>query len=211
MSGAPTDPPSPFAGTGDRLVPVPPGRIAAVVTYLECRAAPAAAPPELPAGWRLGGLPEPALDAYRRLFRRVGEPWLWYSRLRLDDAALRRILDDPAVELRVLTVDGRAEGLFELDRRAPPDVEIAFFGVTAPLIGRGAGRFLMAHALAAAWTGGTERVWVHTCTLDHPRALGFYCKMGFRPYAQAVEVTDDPRRGGPLPPDAAPHVPLLGD
>lgn len=196
-------------GGVDRLEALPPGRIASVVTYLDSRTPPAEPVPAAPAGWTLDHLPRPASDRYRHLFRRIGEPWLWYSRLRLDEAALRRILDDPAVEVRVLQIDGRDEGLVELDRRSPPDVELAFFGVAPSLIGRGAGRFLMGHALAAAWTGGTERVWVHTCTLDHPGALGFYRKMGFRPYARAVEVTDDPRCDGLLAPDAAPHAPFL--
>ena len=54
-----------------------------------------------------------------------------------------------------------------------------------------------------------ERFWVHTCTFDHPNALGFYQKAGFKPYAFMVEVADDPRFTGHLPRDAAPHIPLI--
>ncbi len=202
---------SALAGPGDRLIPLPAGRIASVVTYLEMRTPPTDPPLAAPPGWTLTPAPRPETAFYRDLFRRVGGPWLWYSRLCLDDGGLRRILDDPAVEVQVLRVGGRAEGFFELDRRSPPDVELAFFGVAPALIGRGAGRLLMSNALASAWRGGTDRVWVHTCTLDHPAALGFYCKSGFRPYAGAVEVSDDPRATGVLGADVAPQVPRFGD
>jgi hypothetical protein len=53
-------------------------------------------------------------------------------------------------------------------------------------------------------------VWVHTCTLDHPAALGFYIKSGFTPFHRAIETFADPRLDGTLPVDAAPHVPSLG-
>ncbi|MBM3929314.1 MAG: GNAT family N-acetyltransferase, partial [Sphingomonadales bacterium] len=53
------------------------------------------------------------------------------------------------------------------------------------------------------------RVWVHTCTLDHPKALGFYRASGFAPYKRTVETFHDPRATGILPVDTAPHVPYL--
>ena len=68
---------------------------------------------------------------------------------------------------------------------------------------------MMAHALREAWSGGTRRVWLHTCTLDDPRALGFYLTMDFRPYARGIEISNDPRLQGLLPETAAPHVPLI--
>ncbi|HEY1447300.1 MAG TPA: hypothetical protein VGF33_02075, partial [Caulobacteraceae bacterium] len=60
-----------------------------------------------------------------------------------------------------------------------------------------------------AWSRPIRRLWVHTCTFDHPSALGFYVRSGFAPYAFMVEVLPDPRLTGQLPPDAAPHVPLI--
>jgi GNAT superfamily N-acetyltransferase len=81
--------------------------------------------------------------------------------------------------------------------------------LTADLLGRGAGRHLMEHSLAAAWDSAPERVWVHTCTLDHPRALSFYLKAGFSPYKRAIEIADDPRLTGELPSTVAPHIPLI--
>jgi len=151
--------------------------------------------------------PEPGW--YRELYGRIGRDWLWSSRLAMPDGELAAILEDPAVEAWVPARDGRDEGLLELDRRAPAKVELAFFGLTPALVGGGAGRWLMDRAIELAWQPGVRRFWVHTCSLDHPGALGFYVRSGFTPYAQAVEVADDPRLTGVLPRDAAPAVPLI--
>lgn len=191
------------------LEPVPLGQLAAIVTSLEMRARPRPAP--LPGSpLRLVRWRRPAADAYRTLFRRVGAPWLWFSRLVIDDAALDAIIGDPAVE--VFAVADRAGievGLLELDFRVAHACEIGFFGFVPELAGQGHGRWLMAHALALGWRPGVERMWVHTCTLDHPGALGFYRKAGFTPFARAVETFADPRLAGVLPRDAAPHIPLI--
>ena len=56
---------------------------------------------------------------------------------------------------------------------------------------------------------GARRVWLHTCTLDHPSALGFYRAQGFVPFARAIETFADPRLLGLMPREAAPQIPLL--
>jgi len=76
--------------------------------------------------------------------------------------------------------------------------------------GLGLGAWLMAEALRLAWRDGVKRVHVHTCSLDHPAALGAYRRAGFIPYGRAIERFPDPRLLGILPPDCAPQVPLFG-
>ena len=100
-------------------------------------------------------------------------------------------------------------GILELDFRADGECELGYFGLVQELTAKGFGRWLMAQALALAWRKSVKRVWVHTCTLDHPRALGFYRAAGFVPYATAIETFADPRIAGLLPREAAPHVPLI--
>jgi GNAT superfamily N-acetyltransferase len=77
------------------------------------------------------------------------------------------------------------------------------------LIGRGAGGALLQHCSPLAWEHHPQRIWLHTCTSDHPGALSFYIKVGFVPYKRAIEVADDPRLSGELPRSAAPHIPVL--
>jgi GNAT superfamily N-acetyltransferase len=148
-------------------------------------------------------------ELVRDLYRRVGEEWLWFSRLRMSDADLAAIIHSPLVEVHALVQDGGDEGLLELDSRESGQCELAFFGVTAELIGSGAGRWLMNRALERAWSQSVSRVWVHTCTLDHPSALAFYQRSGFRPFRRQVEITDDPRLDGTVPRGAARHLPII--
>src|SRR5690606_31306105 len=83
------------------LTPVPAGEVAAVVTTLEMLAPPRPAPmPGAPL--RLIHWPAPDREKYRALFRRIGTPWLWFSRLVLADEALDSIIGDPAVEIRAV-------------------------------------------------------------------------------------------------------------
>jgi len=158
-----------------------------------------------------------APDRYRLLYRRIGAPWLWWSRLALDDAALAAVIHHPAVELYAVTDRARVEiGMLELDFREAGACEIAFFGFVPKATGQGFGKWLMRRALQRAWAGGdaasaVSRVWVHTCTLDDPRAVAFYRRQGFVPGARFVEVFRDPRAAGLLQADAAPLHPLIVD
>jgi GNAT superfamily N-acetyltransferase len=187
---------------------VPAGKIAAVVTSLEMfeRPAPRA---ERNLALALERVPDPELAWFRDLFRRVGENWIWFSRLAMSDAALAAIIHDRQVEVYVLRSGGTEAGLLELDFRAADECELSFFGLTQPFIGTGAGRFLMNRALERAWSRPIKRLWVHTCTFDHPDALAFYVRSGFRPFRLQIEHADDPRLSGVLPRTAAPHVPII--
>lgn len=190
--------------------PVLPGQLANVVTCLEMLAAPPQRPDSgFPAPYALVRSPSPDMAAYRALFRRIGERWLWYSRLVMPDAQLAAILANPAVEVFVLRAEGQDLGLLELDFRQMPDCELAFFGLAPEAIGGGLGRTLMNVALRRVWERPIRRLWVHTCNFDHPAALGFYIRSGFRPYAYQIEVQPDPRLTGHLPRDAAPQVPII--
>jgi GNAT superfamily N-acetyltransferase len=190
--------------------PVPAGKIASVVTYLEMnerrssretRRTDSFAPPLL---WRA-----PEVDAYRALYRVIGQDWLWFSRLTMADDELRALLAEPRVRVYVLK-DGREDiGLLELDFREEGQCELAFLGLRKEAIGKGAGRFLMNFAIDRAWSEPIRRLWLHTCSFDHPEAVAFYRRSGFCPYAFMVEVVDDPRVLGLIPRAAAPQVPLL--
>lgn len=193
----------------DGFTTIEPGRIAAIVTTLEMRAAPSATVLADATQPKLRLVEQPALDWYRDLFRKIGEPWLWQSRLRLSDAALAQIVRHPDVELWAASADGEDVGLVELDFREMGACELSFFGLVTTWTGRGAGLYLMQHALARAWARPIGRFWLHTCTLDHPSALGFYIRSGFTPIKQQVEISPDPRLDGTLSPGAAPHVPII--
>lgn len=185
------------------------GELAAVVTYLEIRERPVVAVPDSPLTLKRVEVPQP--EHYRELFRLVGAPWLWFSRLIMDDAHLASIIQHPKVELyAVLDEAEREVGILELDFREPHECELAFIGLIPQLSGIGHGRWLLSEALQRAWRDEVRRVHVHTCSLDHPAALGAYRRAGFVPFKRAIERFPDPRLLGILPRDCAPQIPLLG-
>lgn len=184
--------------------------LATVVTFLEMHQAPAGEAGS-PTPLRLQRLERPDLDDYRRLFRRVGARWLWFSRLVMNDAALKAIIHDPSVEIYAVLDESDGEaGMLELDFRQPGECELSFVALVPELAGKGHGRWLLSEAFRLAWREGIERVHVHTCSLDHPAALSAYRRAGFTAYRRAIERFPDPRLIGVLPLDCAPQVPLLG-
>jgi GNAT superfamily N-acetyltransferase len=193
----------------DGYTDLPPGKIANIVTYLEMKAPPAAAPALDRPDLAFRRMTRPDIGWYKATIRAIGERWLWFSPLVMPEEELAALLHHPAMEIFALERAGETVGIAELNRRMPGAVEISFFGVADSEIGTGAARWLMGRALERAFGGGTRRVWLHTCTFDHPAAVPFYLKCGFRPYKFAIEVTDDPRLSGRLPEAAAPHVALI--
>jgi GNAT superfamily N-acetyltransferase len=186
-----------------------PGKLAAVVTYLEMRKPRETASHPTMSDFTIRRLEKPDLDWYRHLYREIGGPWLWFSRLRMTDDGLRAVLHNPNIDIFVLSHNGVDGGLLEFDRRKMPDIEILYFGVTPSLLGKGAGRALLEHCLPLEWAYRPNRIWLHTCTWDHPKALAFYIKAGFVPYKRGLEIADDPRLTGHISRDAAPDVPIL--
>ena len=127
----------------------------------------------------------------------------------MPDAELAAIIQSPLMEIYALAHQGRDEGLLELDFRESGQCEIGMFGVTAKLVGTGAGHWLMNRALDIAWSRPVDRVWLHTCSFDHPAALAFYQRSGFRPFRRQVEVVNDPRLDGTVSRDVGKHVPVI--
>lgn len=148
-------------------------------TYLEMRAPPGAASVPAPEGAHLERLERCPPDLYRQLYAEVGRQWSWFDRLWWSDEKLAAYLERPEVAIRVLHLNGAPAGYYELVSHADGSVEIGYFGLMPHAIGRGLGRWLLAQAIQEAWDAAPSRVWLHTCTLDHPAALPNYQKAGF--------------------------------
>jgi GNAT superfamily N-acetyltransferase len=126
----------------------------------------------------------PTLSYYRYLYDAVGRDWSWTSRKKLSDEALAAIIHDPLDEIHVLFVDGVPAGFVELDRRVEGEIEISQFGLVPEFIGHGLGRYFLQWSVDRAWSHAPRRLWLHTCTQDHPGALPNYLKAGFFTYKQ---------------------------
>lgn len=192
------------------LIPVKAGEVAAIVTRFEMTQRPKPAP-LLSSPLRLARWKEAEPEKYRILFRRVGEHWLWYSRLIVGDHELKATIHDPQVEVyAVLDPKGIEVGLLEMDFRDSSQCLLAFLGLVPQLTGQGLGQWLMTQALSLGWRNGVTKLAVQTCSLDDPRAQALYLKAGFAPVHRSVEIFPDPRLTGLLPASAAPHVPIVG-
>ena len=186
---------------------VPLGKVATVETDLEMHAK--IDPPDVaaPDGWQLNKIEQPDLEWYRGLIRLVGQDYLWWSRLAKSDEALAAEIHNPDVVIYALQNGDQDGGILVLDFRDPNKCEIMFFGVAPQLIGTRAARHMMSHAIKTGWSRPVKMLYLHTCTLDNPKAMSFYRRSGFVPMRQRVEIADDPRIAQILPPDAAPQIP----
>ena len=180
-----------------------------VVTHLEMRTRADTRPVPTPDGIELHPIENITADEYRDLYRRVGEDWLWFSRLNMSEIELSKIIDDPKVVFFTLMKNGVKHALLELDFRTAGECELVFFGLTKELISSGAGRYLMNHAIDVAWNHDITRFHVHTCTIDSPAALNFYIRSGFTAISRQVEVADDPRLSNGWDTSIAPHIPII--
>jgi ribosomal protein S18 acetylase RimI-like enzyme len=126
---------------------------------------------------RRADAPTPAL--YRELYRSVGADYRWRDRWDWNDGQIAAHLAQPGISLHVARTGDTLAGFFELKREGVA-AEIAYFGLMPGAIGRGLGKHLLSQAVTDAFAGGASRVWLHTCTLDHPAALPNYQARGFR-------------------------------
>jgi GNAT superfamily N-acetyltransferase len=154
-----------------------------VRTYLELTAPHGLRPAGPPAGdVSLARVHTCPPSHYRALYAAVGEAYHWRDRLAWSDARLAEHLADPRVAVWTAVVRGETAGYFELVRHSDGSVEIAYFGLLPAFHGRGLGKWLLTRATEEAWAMGANRVWLQTCTLDHPAALPNYEARGFVPF-----------------------------
>ncbi|HEV8617233.1 MAG TPA: GNAT family N-acetyltransferase [Methylomirabilota bacterium] len=138
-------------------------------------------------------IPLPELNRF--LYAAVGADWGWYSKVPWDYARWLAYVDRPELETWIGYVSGTPAGYFELERQDGGNVELTYFGLLPRFIGQGLGGKLLTAAISRAWDMGAARVWVHTCSLDHPKALANYQARGFRVFRveeKIEELPDEP-------------------
>ncbi len=160
-------------------------RIPMTVTFLEMRSKPSALPPPQPKG-KIAILraENPPVHFYRYLYNTIGDPYYWVDRRKLSDAALAELIRNPLVELYVLYADGCPAGMAELEFRDAATGHLAYFGLMPEFVGRRLGYFFLYQAVSNAWIKPISNLLINTCTLDHPRALPLYQRIGFVPYSR---------------------------
>ncbi len=127
----------------------------------------------------------------RFLYQFIGEAWAWTDKLHWSDEQWQEFAERESLRTWLACDSGSPAGYYELEQTGNGDTEIASFGLAPKFIGKGYGAYLLSHAVSSAWAwSGTKRVWVDTCTLDHPNALNNYRSRGFEIFAE--ETVDHP-------------------
>lgn len=128
---------------------------------------------------------DPPLPELNRFFyTTIGAAWYWVDRLEWTTDDWHDYLQQPGVETWELSMSGQHAGYFELNAQQKGDVEIVYFGLLPDFTGKGLGAHLLTVAVDRAWSLGARRVWLHTCSLDDPRALPHYLARGFEQYKE---------------------------
>jgi ribosomal protein S18 acetylase RimI-like enzyme len=157
-----------------------------------------ARPPRAPAELRRAEIPCPEFNRF--FYTAIGGDWFWVDRLAWTYNQWMEYLTLPGHETWAARVAGTPAGYFELDGPPGGDVEIAYFGLLPQFAGRGLGGWLLTAAVERAWQTKPRRVWLHTCSLDHPHALANYRARGFRLVKEEAAWKDLPERTpGPWP------------
>ena len=149
------------------------------VSHLEMISREVFLPAEIPTGFQLKRVDDPGIN--ERYYRAVGEACEWTDRLEWLAGDWSSWAQRGALETWLAFFDDAEVGYVELEKQKEGNVEIVYFGLLPQMIGRGLGGAMLTEAVLRAWEiDGTQRIWLHTCTEDHPHAILNYEKRGFR-------------------------------
>ena len=151
--------------------------------YLQMRTPEQLQPKSQPVDFHVIQAQIPNYHVNRFLYSFVGEAWQWTDRLVWSQEAWESYAHSPQLYTYIAYYHGSIAGYYELEMQEEDSVEIVHFGLSPDYIGKGLGGYLLTHAIESAWNlSGTQRVWLHTCSLDHKGALANYQARGFEVY-----------------------------
>ncbi|MEY2910604.1 MAG: hypothetical protein RIT01_633 [Pseudomonadota bacterium] len=126
---------------------------------------------------------EPTVDFCKFLYKEVGRDFFWRDRLkwRWSDQDWLNYISNDLFKLYILKQNNELAGYYELlyDPKIP-SMEIPYFGIFKEFFGKGIGGYLLTDAILTSFNQRINKVWVHTCTLDHANALKNYLARGMK-------------------------------
>ena len=137
--------------------------------YLEMNLRGEFCPSEVPEGLELRAVCDPVLN--ERLYREVGDG-MWVDRLLWKEEQWQQWVEREGLETYLVFYEGEEVGYVEFERQEGGSVEIVYFGLLPEMIGKGLGSAMLTMVVERIWgMEETARVWLHTCTEDHPLSL----------------------------------------
>ena len=123
----------------------------------------------------------PDFQLNKFFYKQIGKSYRWIDRLIWDDNAWMNYTNNSNLETYILSESDELVGFFEL--LFHPDLnkcELAYFGILDQYIGKKYGSYLLSEALKLGFRKNTNKVWLHTCSLDHKHALKNYLDRGMK-------------------------------
>ena len=116
-------------------------------------------------------------------YKKIGKSHHWVDRLVWTDKNWTEYTTDKKVKTFIIKKNDDLAGYFELIfHKEPNEVEIAYLGLLEEYQNKKIGSFLLSSAIKKAFRENPNRVWVHTCSLDHKNALKNYMARGMKIY-----------------------------
>ena len=114
-------------------------------------------------------------------YKNIGKKHKWIDRLVWTDAQWIDYVSNKNVKTYVFKFRDNLVGFFELiSHDEKKEVEIAYFGLLEEFQNKKLGSYLLSQAIQKSFKGSINRVWVHTCSLDHKNALNNYIARGMK-------------------------------
>ena len=114
-------------------------------------------------------------------YKNIGNKHKWVDRLIWTEEQWIDYVSSKNVETYVLKYKGDLVGFFELiHHQERKEVEIAYLGILEEYHNKKLGSYLLSEAIKVSFKKNINRVWVHTCTLDHKNALKNYITRGMK-------------------------------
>ena len=114
-------------------------------------------------------------------YKNIGKNCQWIDRLIWTDLNWTDYISNDLLFTYILKDKDQIAGYFELlFNKQNKEAEIAYFGILEGYYGNKLGGYLLSEAIKSSFNMGCERVWVHTCSLDHENALKNYLARGMK-------------------------------
>ena len=115
------------------------------------------------------------------LYKNIGKNCQWIDRLVWTDLKWIDYVTNENLFTYILKDHDEIAGYFELLlNQSNKEVEIVYFGILEEYFGKKLGGYLLSEAIKYSFSMGSQRVWVHTCSLDHKNALSNYLSRGMK-------------------------------
>ena len=127
----------------------------------------------------------PDFQINKFFYKNVGKNHHWVDRLIWAESEWIKYVNDSKVDTYILKNLEDIFGYFELiHHKSNNEVEIAYLGLLEKYINKKLGSYLLSSAIKKSFLKNPNRVWVHTCSLDHKNALNNYLSRGMKVFKE---------------------------